>query len=106
MYQCSESGPPCTFLGLPNPHRDPLVRGTDPQLDPYQNVTDPQHWFSRVELLVGGGGGGLLMLMCDWDTLLTLLNPPEGTLWTICVCDKYLLDDSHLIFNRLGALPI
>jgi hypothetical protein len=25
MYQCSE-------LGLPNPHPDPLVRGTDPRI--------------------------------------------------------------------------
>ncbi len=33
------------FLGLP----DPLVQITDPDPesypDPYQNVTDPQHWF-------------------------------------------------------------
>ncbi len=32
------------FLGLPDQHPDPLVRGTDPRPDPYQNVTDPQHW--------------------------------------------------------------
>jgi hypothetical protein len=43
------------FLGLPDPHPDPLVRGKDPPPDPDQNVTDPQHWlvvmlmcFSRV----------------------------------------------------------
>jgi hypothetical protein len=29
----------CMFLGLPDPHPDPLGRGPDP----YQNVTDPQH---------------------------------------------------------------
>jgi hypothetical protein len=29
------------FLGLPE--TDPLVRGTDPDPDPDQNVTDPQH---------------------------------------------------------------
>jgi hypothetical protein len=34
-----------TFLGLPDPHPDPLIRGTyesedpDPHPDPYQNVT-------------------------------------------------------------------
>ncbi len=33
------------FLSLPDPHPDALVRGTDPHSDPYQNVTDPQHWF-------------------------------------------------------------
>ncbi len=31
------------FLGLPDPHPDPLVTSTDPAPDPYQNVTDPQH---------------------------------------------------------------
>ncbi len=30
------------FLGLPDPN--PLVRGTDPDEDPHQNATDPQHW--------------------------------------------------------------
>jgi hypothetical protein len=39
------------FLGLPDPHLDPLVRGTDPRMDPhpdpYQNVTDPQNWFKK-----------------------------------------------------------
>jgi hypothetical protein len=28
------------LLGLP----DLLDKGTDPDADPYQNVTDPQHW--------------------------------------------------------------
>jgi hypothetical protein len=32
------------FLDLPDPHPDPLDRGTDPHPDPYQNVTDPRHW--------------------------------------------------------------
>jgi hypothetical protein len=34
------------FLGLPDPHPDPLVRGTDPDTHPgpYQNVTGPYHW--------------------------------------------------------------
>ncbi len=39
------------FSGLPDP--DPLVRGMDPESegtdpDPYQNVTDPQHWLLNV----------------------------------------------------------
>ncbi len=42
------------FLGLPEPHPDPLVRGTDPririhiQISRYQNVTDSQHWFWKA----------------------------------------------------------
>jgi hypothetical protein len=34
------------FLGHPDPHTNPLVRGTNPRIrirNPYQNVTDPQH---------------------------------------------------------------
>jgi hypothetical protein len=35
------------FLCLPDPHPDPLIRGTDPNQDPYQGtyqiVTDSQH---------------------------------------------------------------
>jgi hypothetical protein len=31
------------YLGLPDPHLDPLGRGTDP--DPYQNVTDPKNTY-------------------------------------------------------------
>jgi hypothetical protein len=40
------------FLGLPDPHPDhPLVRGSeDPDPDPYQNVTDPQHWNIFTEI--------------------------------------------------------
>jgi hypothetical protein len=36
------------ILGLPDPHPDPLDRGTDPTIRiRYQNVTtlDSQHWF-------------------------------------------------------------
>jgi hypothetical protein len=29
------------FLGLPDPHPDPLVR----DMDPYQNFMDPQHCY-------------------------------------------------------------
>jgi hypothetical protein len=31
-------------VGVPDQDPNPLVRG----LDPYKNVTDPQHWFQRV----------------------------------------------------------
>ncbi len=31
------------FLGLPDPHPDTLRYGSEDP-DPYQNVTDPEHW--------------------------------------------------------------
>jgi hypothetical protein len=34
------------IVGLLDPA--PLVRGTDPDLDPHQNAMDPQHWVQKI----------------------------------------------------------
>ncbi len=48
FYQCSGSA--SVYLGLSDPHPDPLDRGTDPKIRiRYQNVTDPQHWFCKKD---------------------------------------------------------
>jgi hypothetical protein len=42
------------FLDLLDSDPDPVVpvRGTDPDPDPYQNVTDPQHWKNHFYSLI------------------------------------------------------
>ncbi len=63
------------FLYDPDPHRDPLVRGTDPRIririrHPYQNVTDPEHWclaFLWVLVLKGPPGSGSRFVRLVWS---------------------------------------
>jgi hypothetical protein len=60
MFQYSGSGSGSVilmFLGLPDTHPELSVRGTDPRMDPhpdpYQKVTDPQHWLkSQMPVLL------------------------------------------------------
>jgi len=57
MYECSDSASGSVCLGLPDPHPNPLVHryeseDPDPRLDPYQNVTDPQHTISKSKRLL------------------------------------------------------